>query len=140
MNKMDSHYNLDSKIAAVLHSDAKPSSSLNNSLKHTIREVESKREVTYNTKPITPGNALQQNYENYRKMSLWYVPMLLNFIFFVLLAILAQIMIPIALISKIVLGSCIYFAFMGIILTIWGLRHSNLKYELVVYFKGGNTI
>ncbi len=66
------------------------------------------------------------------KLSLWYLPMVMNLILFSLLALLALIMIENIYLSYFAAGICIYTAGAGILLTIVGVKRANIKEEITI--------
>lgn len=76
--------------------------------------------------------AVLQNQPAMRKLSLWYVPMVLNMITFFLLAFLARIIIENVYLSYFVAGICLYVGAAGILLTLVGLKRANIKEKLTV--------
>lgn len=101
--------------ASVEIADA-PSPELNCKLKAVLREQE----------------AVLQKQPAMRKLSLWYVPMVLNLLTFSLLAFLARIIIENMYLSYFVAGSCLYVGAAGILLTLVGLKRANIKEKLTV--------
>ena len=66
------------------------------------------------------------------KLSLWYLPMILNLITFSLLAFLALIMIENIYLSYFAAGICFYAGMAGILLTIVGVKRANIKEEIII--------
>ncbi len=66
------------------------------------------------------------------KLSLWYLPMVLNLITFSLLALLALIMIENIYLSYFAAGICFYAAGAGILLTIAGVKRANIKENIII--------
>lgn len=93
-----------------------PSPELNRKLKAALRERE----------------AVLQKQPAMRKLSLWYVPMVLNLLTFSLLAFLARIIIENMYLSYFVAGSCLYAGAAGVLLTLVGLKRANIKEEITV--------
>lgn len=110
----------DMEIEKVIRASLKmtdvPSPELNRKLKAALRRRE----------------AVLQNQPAMRKLSLWYVPMVLNLITFFLLAFLARIIIENVYLSYFVAGICLYVGAAGILLTLVGLKRANIKEELTV--------
>lgn len=67
-----------------------------------------------------------------RKVSLWYLPMILNLVTFSLLALLALIMIDNAYLSYFAVGMCLYVGAAGILLTIVGVKRTNIKEDMAI--------
>ncbi len=67
-----------------------------------------------------------------RMLSLWYLPMILNLVTFVMLAAAAYLGIQHFYLSRVTAGICIYIALAGVLLTIAGVKRTNMKEELAV--------
>ena len=93
-----------------------PSPELNRKLKAVLREQE----------------AVLQKQPVMRKLSLWYVPMVLNLITFSMLAFLARIIIENMYLSYFAAGSCLYVGAAGGLLTLVGLKRANIKEEITI--------
>lgn len=66
------------------------------------------------------------------KVSLWYLPMILNLITFSLLAVCALGAIENIYLSYMAAGVCLYVGVAGILLTFVGVKRANIKEELAV--------
>ena len=66
------------------------------------------------------------------KLSLWYLPMVLNLITFSLLAVFALIMIENIYLSYFAAGICFYAGATGIVLTIVGIKRANIKEDITI--------
>lgn len=66
------------------------------------------------------------------KLSLWYLPMVLNLIMFSLLALLALLMIENIYLSYFAVGLCVYVGMAGILLTIVGVKRANIKEDITI--------
>lgn len=66
------------------------------------------------------------------KIPLWYLPMVLNLVTFSLLALLAMIAIENIYVSCFVAGICLYADAAGILLTIVGVKRTNIKEDITV--------
>lgn len=66
------------------------------------------------------------------KLSLWYLPMVMNVITFSLLALFALIMIENSYLSYFAAGICFYVGVAGILLTVAGVKRANLKEEITI--------
>lgn len=66
------------------------------------------------------------------KLSLWYLPMILNLITFSLLALLALIMIENIYLSYFAAGICFYVDVAGIVLTFVGIKRANIKEDITI--------
>ena len=65
-------------------------------------------------------------------LSLWYMPMLLNLVTFALLAVLALTVIENAYLSYFAAGICFYIALAGILITIVGVKRTNIKEDITI--------
>ncbi len=93
-----------------------PSPELNRKLKAVLR----KQEAVLQKQPVM------------RKLSLWYVPMVLNLITFSMLAFLARIIIENMYLFYFAAGSCLYVGVAGVLLTLVGLKRANIKEEITI--------
>lgn len=66
------------------------------------------------------------------KLSLWYLPMVLNLITCSLLGLVALIMIENIYLSYFAAGICFYAGMAGILLTIVGVKRANIKEEIII--------
>ncbi len=66
------------------------------------------------------------------KVSLWYLPMILNLIMFSLLALFALLMIENIYLSYFAAGICFYVGAAGILLTLVGVKRANIKEEITI--------
>ncbi len=66
---------------------------------------------------------------------LWYLPMILNLAVFVMLAAAALTFISSLYLSYFAAGVCIYAGLAGIVLTIAGVKRTNLKEEIAIRIK-----
>lgn len=67
-----------------------------------------------------------------RKLSIWYLPMVLNLITFSLLAVFALIMVENIYLSYFAAGVCLYASLAGILLTIVGAKRTNIKEDITI--------
>lgn len=74
------------------------------------------------------------------RISLWYLPMILNLVMFSLLAVLALLAIENIYLSFLAVGSCFYFGVAGILLTIVGVKRANIKDIVICIKKRGALI
>ena len=93
-----------------------PAPELNNKLKAALYQ----QEAALRKQPAT------------HKLSLWYLPMVLNLITFSLLAVLAMIMIENIYLSCFATGICFYVVVAGILLTLVGVKRTNIKEDLAI--------
>lgn len=76
--------------------------------------------------------AILQKQHAVHKVSLWYLPMVLNLLTFSLLALLALLMIENIYVSYLVAGICLYVGMAGILLTIAGAKKANIKEDITI--------
>lgn len=107
---------LDTLIRASMELNDVPTPELNSRLKVSLYQ----REVAL--EQITPT----------RSISLWFVPMILNFVTFSLVGVLAWLVIQNPYLSKLAIGICAYISIAGILLTIVGVKRTNMKEALAV--------
>ena len=65
-------------------------------------------------------------------LSLWYLPMVLNLIMFLLLALFALMMIENIYLSYFAAGVCLYIGMAGILLTAAGVKRANIKEDIMI--------
>lgn len=68
-----------------------------------------------------------------RSISLWFVPMILNFVTFSLLAVLAILVIANPYLAKLTAGICAYISIAGILITAVGVKRTNMKEVMAVH-------
>jgi hypothetical protein len=114
----DNHSNMD--IEEVIRASMKmtdvPAPEVNNQLKTTLYQ----QEAVLRKQPAT------------HKLSLWYLPMVLNLITFSLLALFALIIIENIYLSYFTAGICLYIGVAGILLTIVGVKRANIKEDITI--------
>lgn len=93
-----------------------PTSELNNKLKAELYQ----RETALRKQSAT------------HKLSLWYLPMILNLILFSLFAIFAVIVIENTYLSYFIAGISLYAGVAGIVLTIAGIKRANIKEDITI--------
>lgn len=111
-----SNMEIEEIIRASMKMTDVPAKELNFKLKAAVREQE----------------ALLQRESAMHKVSLWYLPMILNLIMFSLLALLALLMIENIYLSYFAAGICFYVGAAGILLTIVGVKRANIKEEIII--------
>ncbi len=97
----------------------KPGTELNNKLKAELYQ----KEAAMRKQPTT------------RNLSLWYLPMILNFITFMMLAVVALMAINNTYLSYFVAGICSYIGLAGILLTIVGVKRTNMKEDITIHIE-----
>lgn len=123
MKKQYDNTELDRLIRKSISRQDIPSPVLNNSLK---AELYSREAAMKKTSPA-------------KKLSLWYLPMTVNLIIFLLLGVTAFVTISNPWLAFLVAGSCGYIALAGILLTVIGIRRTNIKDEITVYIQKGDV-
>ena len=110
----------DMEIEKVIRTSMKmtdvPASELNNQLKAALYQ----QEAVLRKQPAA------------HKLSLWYLPMVMNLITFFLLALFALIMIENIYLSYFAAGICCYVGVAGILLTIVGVKRANIKEAITI--------
>lgn len=111
---------LDTELDKIIRTSIKltdePSTELNNALKTTLYQ----QEAAMRKAPAT------------RSLSLWYLPMVLNLIAFLMLAVAALMVISNTYLSYLAAGICIYMALAGVLLTIVGVKRTNMKEDITI--------
>ena len=114
----DNHSNME--IEEVIRASMKmtdvPAPEVNNQLKTTLYQ----QEAILRKQPAT------------HKLSLWYLPMVMNVITFSLLALFALIIIENIYLSYFTAGICLYIGVAGILLTIVGVKRANIKEDITI--------
>ena len=118
MENKDFENSLNELIRTSMELEDKPSSELNLRLKAELYQKEAaiSRKQTHS-------------------VSLWYVPMILNFISFSLFAVFALLIISNPYISKLVAGICLYMGIACILITILGAKRANLKEDIAIHIQ-----
>ncbi len=107
---------MEEAIRASMKMTDVPAPELNRKLKAALYQ----QEAVLRKQPVT------------HKISLWYLPMVLNLITFSLLALFAFIMIENIFLSYFASGICVYFGVAGILLTAVGVKRGNIKEEIII--------
>ena len=118
---MENNYNensLNELIRASMDLEDKPSFELNALLKAELYQ----KEAAMSEKQV-------------HSISLWYVPMILNFISFLLFAVFALLVIQNPYIAKLLAGICLYMSTAGIFITLLGVKRARLKEEVTVHIQ-----
>lgn len=68
-----------------------------------------------------------------RGFSLWYLPMILNLVTFIMLAGVALIVINNTYLSYFAAGICFYIGLSGVLLTIVGVKRTNMKEDITIH-------
>ena len=101
---------IDEIIRASMKLADEPDPELNNKLKATL----------YQKETATRG------------FSLWYLPMILNLVTFIMLAGVALIVISNTYLSYFAAGICFYIGLAGVLLTIVGVKRTNMKEDITI--------
>lgn len=119
MNRKKEDQNLDRLIRSALQTNAAqeaPSPALNNRLKANLYQKEA---------------ILRQN-TKIRTIPVWYLPMIINFIIFSMLTVLAFLLIPNRYLAALAAAVCIHIILAGFVLTIAGIRRTDIKTEMSI--------
>lgn len=108
------------EIEEVIRASMKMSDVPDPELNHKLKTALYQKEAVLREQPAT------------HKVSLWYLPMILNLITFSLLAVLALIMIENIYLSYFAAGICFYISLAGTLLTIVGVKRANIKEDIAI--------
>ena len=70
-----------------------------------------------------------------RALSLWYLPMILNLAAFAMLAAAALMVISNTYLSYFAAGICFYIGLAGVLLTIVGVKRTNMKEDITIHIR-----
>lgn len=107
---------MDEVIRVSMKLSDEPDPELNSKLKATLYQ----KEAAMRKQPATRG------------FSLWYLPMILNLVTFMMLAGAALIVIRNTYLSYFAAGICLYIGLAGVLLTIVGVKRTNIKEEITI--------
>lgn len=107
---------IDEIIRASLELPDEPDPELNNKLKAVLYQEE----------------AAMRKRPALRVLSLWYIPMILNLVTFIMLAIISLMLISNTYLAYFAAGICLYIGLTGILLTVLGVKRTNIKKDIVV--------
>lgn len=107
---------IDEIIRASMKLADEPAPELNNKLKVALYQ----KETAMRKQPITRG------------FSIWYLPMVLNLITFLMLAVVSLIVINNTYLSYFAAGVCSYIGLAGVLLTVVGVKRTNLKEDITI--------
>lgn len=108
-----------------------------NELIRTSMEIEDKPSFELNSRlkaEIYQKEAVMARKQTH-SISLWFVPMILNFISFTLFAVFALLVISNPYIAKLIAGICLYMGTVGILITLLGVKRANLKENITVHIQ-----
>lgn len=106
-------------IRASMKLEDEPSPELNNTLKAALYRQE----------------AAMRKASATRSLSLWYIPMVLNFILFFMLAAAALVAISNPYLSYLAAGIFLYIGLAGIALTVVGIKRTNMKEDITIHVR-----
>lgn len=106
----------DEIIRASVNHGEEPCTELNNKLKAAVYE----KERIMRRQPET------------RALSIWYLPMLFNLIVFTMLGIVSIMVISNMYLAYLAAGICFYIAMAGVLLTVVGVKRTNLKKDITI--------
>lgn len=115
--KYEYEHELDELIRASMEIQDAPSPELNERLIASLYKQEA---VMRQNAPV-------------RSIPLWFVPMILNFVTFSLLAVLAILVIANPYLAKLTAGICAYISIVGILITAVGVKRTNMKEVMAVH-------
>lgn len=107
---------IDEIIRASMEVPDEPGSELNNELKAVLY----RQEAAMRKRPAL------------RVLSLWYIPMILNLATFIMLAVISLMLISNTYLAYFAAGICLYIGLTGILLTVLGVRRTNIKEDIAV--------
>ncbi|KAI4441538.1 hypothetical protein FMM80_07505 [Schaedlerella arabinosiphila] len=111
--------NLDELIRASMKLADEPAPELNQRLKAALYQ----KEAAMKKQPAT------------RALSLWYLPMILNLAAFAMLAAAALMVISNTYLSYFAAGICFYIGLAGVLLTIVGVKRTNMKEDITIHIR-----
>ena len=111
---------MNAEIEEVIRASMKLTDAPSPELNHKLKAALYQQEAILQKQPAT------------HKLSLWYLPMVLNLITFSLLALFALIMIENIYLSYFAAGICFYIGAAGILLTIAGVKRGNIKEDITI--------
>ena len=116
MRENHSNMEIEEVIRASMKMTDVPAPELNNKLKAALYQQE----------------AVLRKQPAVHILSLWYLPMVLNLIMFLLLALFALMMIENIYLSYFAAGVCLYVGVAGILLTVVGVKRANIKEDITI--------
>lgn len=117
------NYHSNIKLEEVIRASMKMTDTPAPELNHKLRAALYQQEAVLQSQPAT------------HKLSLWYLPMVLNAVTFSLLAILALLIIENIYLSYFAAGICFYICAAGILLTIIGVKRANIKESITIHIE-----
>lgn len=123
MGKRDFNPEFDDMIRAALRIEDQPPVQLNNELKAELYERERMMRQT------NPGKVV----------SLWYLPMVLNLIIFTMIGVVAVLLTSNLYLAVLAAAVCTYMALAGVIITVVGVKRTNLKEDIMIRIEKGGA-
>lgn len=114
---------LDELIRAALATEDAPAPELDNMLKAAVYQRQNDMRRSSAT----------------RAVPLWYLPMALNLLIFSLLAAAAIMFIGNPWLSYLAAGICLYIGAAGVLLTIVGVKRTNMKKDIAIHIRKGGA-
>ncbi len=110
-----------------------PAPELNRSLKAALYQREAMiQEEQFPQKTMTQNELSRPKEPALHTLSLWYLPMLLNLAVFLMLGASALTAVSNPYLSYFAAGVCFYFGLAGILLTVLGVKRTNMKEEITI--------
>ena len=95
---------------------------------------EPSRELNSNLKAVLYlKETAMQKQSAMRILSLWYLPMILNLVTFTMLAVAALMVISNIYLACFAAGICLYIGLAGVLLTIVGVKRTNMKEDITIH-------
>lgn len=123
MGKKDFHTEFDELLRAAMQTEDQPPVQLNNKLKAEIYEQE----------------RLLRRSRAGRRISLWYLPMVLNLIIFSLLGTAAVLLANNLYVAVLAAAGCAYMGLAGVVITAVGMRRTDLKEDTTICIEKGGA-
>lgn len=121
MEKKDFDTKFDELILEALKTRDKPAVRLNNELKAEIYERE----------------RFQRQSAEGKGISLWYLPMVLNLIIFILLGAALVLLINNLYLAVLAASACAYMGIAGVVITLVGIKRTDLREDISICIKRG---
>ena len=122
MVKKDFNTEFDGLIREALKTEDKPDVRLNNGLKAELYERE----------------RFQRQSAEGKGISLWYLPMVLNLIIFILLGAALVLLINNLYLAVLAASACAYMGIAGVVITLVGIKRTDLREDISVCIKKGD--
>lgn len=119
MGKKDFNTDFDGLVRQALKTGDKPDVRLNNGLKAELYERE----------------RLQRQSAAGKSISLWYLPMVLNLIIFILLGAALVLLINNLYLEVLAVSACAYMGIAGVVITVVGIKRTDLREDISIRIK-----